>query len=152
METSIRRGEARTQLSLEGDLTEHFDLTKLLPELDGAIEVDLSGVRRINSAGVRQWIRFMSALGEGRDVVLVRCPASFIWQASMISNFLGRATVGSFYAPYLCPGCEAARSVLVEVGSLDRGAPALPEARCEACAVAMEADVVPEVFLGFLGA
>lgn len=152
MEASVRRGEGRTELSLEGDLTEHFDLTPLLPELAGAIEIDLSRVRRINSAGVRQWIQFVRALGEGRDVVLVRCPAPFIWQASMIGNFLGGATVASFYVPYICPRCDATQSVLVEVASLDRERPALPDARCEPCAAPMESDVVPEVFLGFLRA
>jgi ABC-type transporter Mla MlaB component len=152
MQASVRRGEAGTHLSLSGDLTEHFDLTPLLPELTGAIEVDLSGVRRINSAGVRQWIRFVSALAEGREVALLRCPASFIWQASMIGNFLGRATVRSFYVPYICPRCEGTRSVLVEVASLDVAGPKLPGARCDGCAEAMESDVVPEVFLGFLGA
>src|SRR5262245_50806399 len=147
METSVRRGEARTLLSLEGDLNEHFDLTPLLPELDNAIAVDLAGVRRINSAGVRQWILFIGALAHGRDVVLVRCPAAFIWQASMIGNFLGGASVRSFYVPYICPRCEAARSVLVEVASLE--GERLPEVRCDACAVAMESDVIPDVFLGF---
>jgi ABC-type transporter Mla MlaB component len=150
MQASIRRGQARIQLSLNGDLTENFDLTPLMSELDGPIEVDLSGVRRINSAGVQQWIRFMSALAEGREVALVRCPASFIWQASTVGNFLGRATVSSFYTPYICPLCLATRSVLVVVASLDSAAPALPEVRCDACAEAMESDMVPEVFLSFL--
>jgi ABC-type transporter Mla MlaB component len=152
MQASIQRGQARTHLSLEGDLTEHFDFIPLLSELGSAIEVDLFGVRRINSAGVRQWIRFVSALAGGRDVVLVRCPAAFVWQASMIGNFLGCATVRSFYAPYICPRCDATRSVLVEVASLDGDGPTLPEVRCDACAEAMESDVVQEVFLGFLRA
>lgn len=148
MEAFIRRDAAGTHVAFTGDLTEDFDFSPLLPDLEGALEIDLGGLRRINSAGVRQWIRFMEALGGGRQVVLDRCPASFIRQAGMIRNFLGRAAVRSLYAPYLCPGCEAPRSVLLETAAL--AGRSFPEIRCEGCAEAMEVDVVPEAFLGFL--
>lgn len=148
MQASIRRDPAGTHLAFTGDLTEDFDFSPLLPDLEGALEIDLAGLRRINSAGVRQWIRFMGALGEGRQVVLARCPTSFIRQAGMIRNFLGHAAVQSLYAPYLCPGCEAARSVLLEAAAL--AGRSFPEIRCDGCAEAMEVDVVPEAFLGFL--
>lgn len=151
MQASIRQDPTATHLTLDGDLTEDFQILTVAEALDGPLTpltIDLAGVRRINSAGVREWIRFVGALGPGRPITLARCPAAFIRQAGMIKNFLGGAVVESLYVPYLCPRCEASRTELVEAAAL--AGHSFPEARCEACAVAMEADVVPEAFLAFL--
>lgn len=148
MQASVRQDPTATHLTLEGDLTEDFQILTIAGALDGPLVIDLAGVRRINSAGVREWIRFVGALGAGRPITLARCPAAFIRQAGMIKNFLGGAVVESLYVPYLCPRCEASRTELVEAAAL--AGHSFPEVRCEACAVAMEADVVPEAFLAFL--
>jgi hypothetical protein len=150
MLTSVTRAPAGTHLSLEGDLCEDFDFAPLLPQLEGPVVIDLQGIRRINSAGVRQWIRFLGAISGSADVTLARCPAAFVHQAALIRNFLQRARVTSFYAPYICPGCEASRSVLVEVATIAGRSP--PPVQCGPCSTPMTIDAVPEVFFGFLEA
>ncbi len=138
------------RVALLGDLTEHADFGVIRAITSPAIVIDLRDVRRINSCGVREWIRLMEALRDApRAVELERCSVPFVNQMNMIVNFVGGARVRSFYAPYLCGGCD---EEFVELCDLpDEGAPALSAtARCPRCGGSAEFDDLADTYLAFV--
>lgn len=140
-------GERRVRLS--GDITEQSDFRPLLEALSGAAVLDLAGIRRINSCGVREWVKFVAALGaNGVKLALERCSAPVVAQLNMIANFGGGAEVRSIYAPYFCGKCGKDHLELIELRPGRRATvrEALP---CPSCGASMEFDDVPEAFLAF---
>ena len=116
-----RRGEALAVV-FQCDITEQVMLDQLADELsqDGVpLIFDTYGVRRINSVGVAEWIRFMRRLA-GRDITFERCSPAIVHQLSTIDNFGGQARVSSVVAPYYCGHCGIDRLELLEIpDSLD---------------------------------
>ncbi len=146
----LSTADGSTRVALDGDLTEHADFTAVRAITTPQIVFDLRDVRRINSCGVREWIRLMEALRDGpRAVVLERCSVPFVNQMNMIVNFVGGARVRSFYAPYLCGRCD---EEFVELCDLpDDGAPALPAtAPCPRCGESAEFDDLADSYLAFV--
>jgi DNA-directed RNA polymerase subunit RPC12/RpoP len=137
---------------LSGDIDENANLGGLYPMLAGHVVFHLGDVRRINSAGVREWVTFIRQAGSlTRSLTLRECSPALVMQMNMIYNFRGAARVASFYAPYVCPACEREAERLIELA----GPPAalslsqVPEFRCEACGHVLEFDDLPERYLAF---
>jgi ABC-type transporter Mla MlaB component len=142
----------RTTVALIGVLDEDVDLRPLI-ELTGEVAIDLSGVHRISSTGVREWIDFMRILSERCRVTLVACSPASVIQLNLIANFRGRARVESFIAPYECPCCGAEREVLLDATVTARSAGRTPlqvPALSCACGSSMELAELPERYLTFL--
>ena len=106
-----------------GDFDETADLRDLASVLRGRIAIDLGGVRRYSSAGVREWIHFVRSLPQGTELSLVGCSTASVTQLNLIDNFRGPARIESFWAPYACVACGTECEVLLE----DRAA-AVPSA------------------------
>lgn len=146
MEFSIDRGSST--VTLKGPFTEASDFTPLAAQLSGAVKVDLAGVTRINSSGVRQWVNFLRSLPQTTQLTLEKCPVMFVNQMNMISNFIVGAQVQSVFVPYLCTGCEADRSDLYDLAAIREGRHLCP-AKCDACGAAMELDAPEDEYFAF---
>jgi len=139
----------RLTVALFGVLDENADL-RPLAQLNGDVAIDLSGVKRISSTGVREWIDLMRALDGRCRISLVACSPASVTQLNLIANFRGAAHVESFLAPYECR-CGEEREVLVEARSCGRGQlPSLPAMPCLSCGCLMELAEIPERYLTFL--
>ena len=143
------REDGATWIGLSGEITENSDFAPILGKISNLAVFDLSDVNRINSCGVREWIHFVTSIGQaGKRLVLERCSVPFVHQLNMITNFAGQAEIHSIFAPYFCPACgsEAARVVDLRTDApVNLGdAPA-----CEKCGTAMEFDDMPESYLTF---
>ena len=94
----------------EGDLDENVQLEPLAQELVEetvpALAIDTNGVRRINSVGVGEWVRFIRALATIPQLTLARCSPAIVAQLNTISNFRGAARVESVAAPFYCNECD----------------------------------------------
>ncbi len=140
-------------LRLEGDLDENANLLQIKAVLSGRVRIDLGQIRRINSAGVREWVNFIREVEQQTDhVVLADCSPAIVMQMNMISNFRGNAEVASIYAPLACPRCDHeqdGRIVLTDevVGALPEH---LPEFTCDECGEALELDDIAERYFAFL--
>jgi len=149
MEFVVNQDSSPLCVHFKGEITEHFDYQPLLQHCTGPVIFDLGEIRRINSTGVREWIRFTRDLPTEGKVNLSRCTFAFIQQANMIRNFLGPCEVQSLYLPYLCPNCEHSIEVLVDVASLKNGLPEVGP--CSECGHAsLEFDSIEEEYLAFL--
>ncbi len=94
-----------TLLSISGRLTETFKGEALGRELRGTVAIDLAGIERITSFGVREWLAMLGATRDVRRLYLLRCSEAVVNQLSMIRKFSGNGQIISFFAPYLCGSC-----------------------------------------------
>src|SRR5262245_52988207 len=113
--TIDRQGEV-TCVALTGDITETSGLGELLGQLSGKVVLDLGQVGRVNSAGVREWVDFVTALSnDSTEVVLEHCSVAVVHQLNMIEDFRGSARVASVHAPYFCAKCRIERREIVNL-------------------------------------
>ncbi len=145
---------AITCLRLSGTIDEKFDGKSLLAALKGGtVILDLGGVEKISSFGIREWVDFMGKLAQkATSIYFVECSPKVIDQCNMVANFAAGAKVVSFYAPYRCDYCDDERRRLFQV-DLDRDAiraAKLPERVCEACSNPEYFDEDPLTFFSHL--
>jgi hypothetical protein len=135
-------------VTIVGSVDEDSDLS-VLNHLRGRVELNLRGLRRFNSVGIRFWMDAMRALTERAHVVAIECSRSVIDQMNMIRGFLGGATVRSFYGPMRCERCDVDhdhlfdRKECAELGGL-------PPVPCPRCGVAMDLDDLEDSFVLFI--
>jgi anti-anti-sigma regulatory factor len=111
--------------------------------------IDLANVERINSCGVRDWIRFAQRLeAAGNNLYLLRCSPVVVAQLNMVRNFCGeKGQVLSFQAPYFCPKCDEERTETFPAAKVSVGVS--PDAVCPTCQGPMEFDDLPDLYFAF---
>ncbi len=140
------RGDERL-VAVRGAITEATDFSAALAPGPRRVVVDLSGVERVNSFGVREWIRFLKGLKDvGVGCALDGVSVPMVRQMNMIPQARGGAEVRAIFAPYYCHACDDERTVRLAAGA--RSAP--EHAPCPTCAAQMEFDDVPEAYFAFL--
>jgi hypothetical protein len=125
------------------DLQATFDQLTTLPE--GPLVVNLEGILRINSIGLRKWIPLLAALSKSRKLVVEALSYPMVLQANSIANLLPDVRVVSCIAPYYCSLCEATRSTLVRTEEV-LAAQLVPAKACPDCNSPMEFDELDEYF------
>ncbi len=118
-----------------------------------AVVINVAGMTRMTSFGVRQWLKAMSSLPKSvADIYLLACPTFFVDQLNMVLNFGGAGKVLTVIAPYTCPACGVESGELVDVlaerSNLSRGT--LPDKECSRCGGKLEFDETVESYFAFL--
>ena len=136
-------------LALLGRIDENAELDELADALPaGQVRLDLAGLVRINSIGVREWMDFVKTIA-GRDVRLVGCAPAFVEQMNAIANFTGELRIDSVLAAFECE--HDSEVVRVEVRTDDARAGRLPAAPpCPRCGRTMEPAVEDDLYYRFL--
>jgi eukaryotic-like serine/threonine-protein kinase len=139
-------------ITVTGSVDEHFGGFGVLGDCQVAV-IDVTGIERISSFGVRQWIAAMTGLPKSiTDTYLLGCQPWFVDQLNMVLNFGGTAKILSVIAPYVCPACHAEAAlpidVLAERVNLARGE--VPHRKCQKCEASLELDETPESYFSFL--
>jgi len=122
-----------TTLHFAGDVTEDFQGPSIPTESDRVV-INLRGVRRINSAGVRGWIVWCQSALTGKSLTFENCSFSVIQQAASIANFLP-GEVTSYEVPYFCEACDTNFNKMVATN-----APLPTTDTCPNCGKSMELD------------
>lgn len=127
---------AITHVILTGAIDETFSPEALAADLRGYVVLDLGGLQRISSSGVRQWSTFVSATPAGaQGLFLINAPPVFVDQLNLVDGFAGVARLLSVLAPYRCAACGDDRLRRVNVGAeaatLAVRAPAFTCERCQ---------------------
>ena len=139
-------------LTLSGKLNEGFQGKVLAQDLAGRVILDLSGVERVTSFGVREWLQMLSeAAPRVAELHFFRCAEPIVNQMSMIRGFSGEGRIVSFYAPYRCDACGNAFTRLFDV---EADAEAIrtatpPAERCPRCGQDGNFDDDPASYLAF---
>ncbi|MEP6859552.1 MAG: hypothetical protein ABJE66_02970 [Deltaproteobacteria bacterium] len=105
-------------LKFVGMIDESFDGKKIAKTVQCEwLILDLGGVKKISSFGIREWVDFMaSASKQAKSIVLIEAAPKVVDQLNMVANFAGSGRVYSFYAPFRCDYCDSEQRVLLDVG------------------------------------
>lgn len=149
LKVDIQNEGAATLVVFSGSIDEDANLKRVLSDLSDrpALALDVGGVERINSCGVREWVNFMRALDSVDSIELRNCPPSFVGQLNMISNFGGASTIRSVQAPYLCDKCGHDEYVVVKVEGVP---PSVDSRPCPKCGTEMAFDDLEDSYFAFL--
>ncbi|HUS30758.1 MAG TPA: hypothetical protein VMZ53_19745 [Kofleriaceae bacterium] len=104
-------------LKFNGTIDESFEGKKIARSIQAeTLVLDLGGVKKISSFGIREWVDFAStAVKQVKQMVLIECAPKVVDQLNMVANFHGGGRVFSFYAPFRCDYCDSEQRVLLEV-------------------------------------
>jgi anti-anti-sigma regulatory factor len=141
-------------LKFAGTVDEDFDGKKLAATVKAqTLVLDLEGIRKISSFGIREWVDFMNAIEKNcQKIILLECAPKVVDQLNMVANFAGSGQVFSFYAPYRCDYCDSDSSVLMQVDSdwevIKTMKP--PERPCSQCGEPEYFDEDPTTYFSFI--
>jgi eukaryotic-like serine/threonine-protein kinase len=137
---------------VRGHVDEHFGGFTGLREPKFLI-LDVSGLVRMTSFGVRQWLNSKDKLPSSIvDSYLVGCPTFFVDQLNMVLNFGGSARILTVVAPYRCTACarESAETIDVLANRKLLAKGGVPDRGCSQCGGKLELDETPESFFSFV--
>ncbi|MBA3392484.1 MAG: hypothetical protein H0T89_07570 [Deltaproteobacteria bacterium] len=141
-------------LKFVGTIDEAFEGKKLGTSTAGdVLVVDLGGVKKISSFGIREWVDFIgTASKQVRSVILIECAPKVVDQLNMVANFAGTGQVFSFYAPFRCDYCDSEHRVLLQ---LDRDHAAIKSMKladrpCPTCKDSMYFDEDGATFFSYV--
>lgn len=149
----VRPGNGWTAVRLTGVIDEHNGLRQLTDRLSTPLLlVDLSGIARINSVGVRDWVTWLSDLKKrGVRPVLFDCPPGIMEQVNLVRNFAAGCTIETFFAPYYCDTCDTEENYSLDTFELLAAETRLaPEFKCDRTDCKMALDDVEENYFAFL--
>lgn len=148
---SIKNEGDACLISLSGNIDESFAASMLLENKKNFYKIDLNEIKLINSFGVREWTRFIEALGPNTRIEYHHCPAMVIQHMNIIEGFLtSNASVISFYATYFCDENDEEKSVLIKSADIKNNQPPVVHTMVDGQKVEMEFDGVPERYFKFL--
>jgi hypothetical protein len=74
----------------------------------------LSGVDKINSCGIREWIKFQDTLDPNLNITYKGCSQVIVEQMNIIKGFVrAGGSIESFYAPYFDEGNDSEIKILI---------------------------------------
>jgi anti-anti-sigma regulatory factor len=149
LKIDIRPSATGTCLAIQGVIDECASFGPF-GGLSGRVEIDLKGVRRINSFGARAWMDAIRELAQKARLSFVGCSPQVVDQLNMISGFLAGGSVVSFYAPMRCDGCDTEDLVLVTADACRNHDGFLPAVKCAGCGQRMYLDDVEDQYTLFL--
>jgi len=140
-------------IKLDGSIDENVNFPELVgPVQAQEVHVNCKGIPRINSVGVKAWIKFFQGLADkGAKLVFKECSTAIVEQMNLISNFSCGGEVESIYVPFTCQGCGAELVGLFKTEALKASKFEIPNLKCTKCATASaEFDDIPEEYFHFL--
>ena len=155
---NVKKTDNSLEITLDGAVGEGSPL--FLQDVRGLtqISMDLEKMTYINSVGVKAWIQWTMRIPATCKFTLKNLPIMMINQASTVLGFLPKhAVIESFFAPFVCPKCNAESNALLSKGKeydypQAGGAKLinLPTLPCPKCRADMEADFTTAKTFAFL--
>jgi anti-anti-sigma regulatory factor len=141
-------------LRLSGTIDEDFEGKRLGATAAGEVLVlDLGGVKKISSFGIREWVDFVGAAGKQvRALILIECAPKVVDQLNMVANFTGGGRVYSFYAPFRCDYCDSEHRALLQIDRDHEAIKAmkLADRPCPSCGEGMYFDEDGATYLSYV--
>lgn len=147
----IDKAGEKVNVVVTGVIDEDVDFNQ--HTLTGAqnVEMQLNGVKSINSCGIREWIKWVGTAGSA-PIVYKECPKIIVDQINMVQGFLpAQGRVESFYVPYYSDDSGEEKNVLFTFGKEfnDTGLATPPSVK-DGSGNEMEMDVVEQKYFKFI--
>lgn len=139
-------------VKLTGSIEENVDFATLIgTPPTKKVDLLLKEVPRINSVGVKAWIRYFQGLAQkGIQLRFLECSTAIVEQINLISNFTCTGTVESIYVPFCCNSCNTELLGLFRTADLKKINFNVPDLKCSKCGGTASFDDIPEEYFGFL--
>lgn len=138
-------------VKLSGSIEESVNLDQLIGAPQPEMQISTKDVSRINSVGVKAWIKYFSAAqAKGTKLTLVECSTAIVEQINLISNFVCGGRVESVFVPFSCTQCKSELVGLFKVDDLKKLNGNIPELKCTKCSGRAVFDDIPEEYFAFL--
>lgn len=139
------------EIFFNGSFDEDLEIEKILSEIKPSMIFNLKGVRKITSFGVKLWIDLLKKIPDSYTISFEECSIPFIDQTNMISNFVQKGNIKSYYAPFICEDDHEFEQKLVisDVGFKDEEY-TFPDIKCPICGEKCELDEFADDYLSFL--
>jgi anti-anti-sigma regulatory factor len=139
---------------LVGDVDDAADFDKIMGagvQSAKEVHVDCSRVDRINSVGVKGWIKFFRAL-QTRNVPVFfwDCAPPIVQQMNLVFNFACGAKVMSVQATFSCDSCDSSFRKTLAVPELISWAFKVPSQTCVKCSKPASLEDMPNIYFKFL--
>jgi len=140
-------------LKFSGSIDENANFATLVGDVNQAtIRINTREVPRINSVGVKGWIKFFQNLSDqGKKIVFVETSTAIVEQINLISNFACGGSVESLFVPFVCQDCGSELVGLFGAEALKKANFQLPNLKCTKCGAAnAQFDDIPDEFFHFI--
>ncbi|MGK5091176.1 hypothetical protein WDW89_04060 [Deltaproteobacteria bacterium TL4] len=118
---------------LSGNIDEFMDLSPLHESPDTKLILNLHGIRKINSIGLKKWIENLRRLqSKGKQIVYERCSETVVEACNIALSFSEGVEIVSFEIAFVCENCNSYKPVLIHRVDV-KPALRLPRVRCHQC-------------------
>ncbi len=150
---SVNKQQSKDGLVVElsGAIEENVHFEQMIGPFEGTLTVNCREVTRINSVGVKTWIRYFQTLKQqGKCFKFVDCSYPIIEQLNMISNFSCGGEVESVLLPFSCIKCQKEFVAVCPTSELKANDLKIPDVKCEKTDCGAQFDDDPGEYLYFL--
>jgi hypothetical protein len=145
---NVEREGGVARVYLTGAICEYSDLGRIAREVvEPEVHLDLAGVDRINSAGLRDWLDFIHRFTERRQVFFTRMSPPMVRNLNMIGSLVGQGRLLSVMAPYMCEPCDEMLNIVVDLAQSPSSA---TKPICSKCNEPMEFADLWSMYFAFL--
>ena len=145
-------GDDPTVVSLIGALSQNFDPKPILAALaqDKSLVIDMSGIKRIDSTGVREWLHFIRGV-DLKKLTFRNIAPAMVQQIAMVANILPIDRIESLLLPFVCDNCE--HELLLNATCREAVGLAKANRDCPSCGGkgSLAFDDIVDLYVGWLG-
>jgi hypothetical protein len=150
-DVKIDKSGEKMKVIIAGSIDEDADFNQLSLSGAGNIEIEMAGLKSINSCGIREWIKWMGTASTAA-ITFNECPKVIVDQINMVDGFLpANAKVQSFFVPYYNDDAGTEKSVLFRLGTeFTENSVTPPAAVKDEEGNVMEMDVIESKYFKFI--
>ena len=138
-------------IQLTGSIEETVNFDQLIGIPPAELHVHCKEVPRINSIGVKSWIKYFQAVSQkGTKLRFFDCSTAIVEQINLISNFTSGGTIESIYVTFSCTNCKSELVGLFKSEDIKKLDCKIPDLKCTKCGGKAVFDDIPEEYFGFL--
>lgn len=151
LDVKMNKAADKLVVQMAGAIDEDVDFNQYSLAGNQQVEVELAGLKSINSCGIREWIKWMGTAGSAA-ITFSNCPKVIVDQINMVDGFLPpTGKVLSFYVPYYNDDTGAEKNVLFKYGTEFNESGVTPPASVkDDQGNEMEMDVIESKYFKFL--
>jgi len=151
MDISVYDEDGLRKIYFKGSFDEDLNIEKILQEIKPNMVFNMKDINKITSFGVKLWIDLLKHIPDSYEIKFENCSIPFVDQANMISNFVQKGKISSYYAPFICEnGHEFEFLLNIEDVKFVDDEFEIPDVKCKECGADCELDEFAEDYFGFL--
>lgn len=151
LDVKMDKAGGKLNVKMIGTIDEDVDFSTYSLAGNQQIDIEMSGLKSINSCGIREWIKWMGDAA-GAEITFSHCPKVIVDQINMVDGFLpASGKVTSFYVPYYNDDSGSEKNVLFQYGKeFTDGSVSAPASVKDEEGNEMEMDVIESKYFKFI--